>query len=153
MSALFIALFIASPAEMRDAPRDPPSLARIAPETEPGQPLAISGTVYAPDGQTPAPGVIVYAYHTDANGLYRPDKRRDLPPRLRGWARTDAHGRFEFRTIRPAPYPGREVPAHVHFQLWGAGYPRQWTEDLHTDTCDGGRCTFDIRLRAISNFK
>jgi hypothetical protein len=22
------------------------------------------------------------------------------------------------------------IPAHVHFNLWGAGYPVQWTEEL-----------------------
>jgi protocatechuate 3,4-dioxygenase beta subunit len=29
--------------------------------------------------------------------------------------RTDERGRYEFRSIRPAPYPGGGVPAHVHY--------------------------------------
>ena len=28
-------------------------------------------------------------------------------------------GEFEFRTIRPAPYPGRTVPAHIHIYVDG----------------------------------
>ncbi len=50
--------------------------------------------------------------------------------RLHGWALTDAEGRFEFTTIRPAPYPGRTIPAHVHLSVEGAGVPRQWTDEL-----------------------
>jgi protocatechuate 3,4-dioxygenase beta subunit len=56
----------------------------------------------------------VLAYHADRQGLYN---RRDSPtrvPRLRGVAVTDEHGRFEFRTVRPAAYPDGSEPAHVH---------------------------------------
>lgn len=118
--------------DVTDAPPSPPSVARIAPSGEAGVPIAISGSVVAPDGSTPVPGVIVYCYHTDANGYYRPtaagnDAGEDHP-RLRGWARTDGSGHFSFLTIMPAPYPHRNVPAHVHVHAWGAGYPRQWFE-------------------------
>jgi protocatechuate 3,4-dioxygenase beta subunit len=101
----------------------------IAPSGEPGQSLRIFGQVFAPDGITPAAGVIVYAYQTDAEGHYQNDPTTHIA-RLHGWAKTDEHGRFEFVTIRPAPYPNRQVPAHVHFHVWGAGYPLQWTKDL-----------------------
>ena len=50
--------------------------------------------------------------------------------------KTDATGRFELRTIHPGCYPGMRVPAHVHFVLWGGGYPLQWTEELKFE---GGR--------------
>jgi protocatechuate 3,4-dioxygenase beta subunit len=40
---------------------------------------------------------------------------------LRGWARTDAEGRFEFRTTRPGAYPSRNIPAHVHFTVFLGG--------------------------------
>ena len=44
--------------------------------------------------------------------------------------KTDADGRFELRTILPGSYPGMHVPAHIHFSLWGAGYPLQWVDEL-----------------------
>lgn len=107
---------------------DAPARITIPAPGEPGEPLIVSGQVFQPDGKTLAPGVVVYVYHTDAKGLYSP--QRGAPPRLRGWMKTDARGRYEYRTIHPAPYPGHEIPAHVHTQLWGGGWPAQWNEDL-----------------------
>src|SRR5688572_30535194 len=87
--------------------------AAAIPAGEPGQPLVVSGVVYAADGTTPRPGVVVYAYQTDARGLYTPDGRPGVP-RLHAWMRTDERGRYELRTIRPASYPGQNIAAHVH---------------------------------------
>ena len=112
-------------------PMPPPtvsSMGVIAGPHEPGARMVISGEVFAPDGVTPVGGAFVYAYQTDATGEYRNDANGVA--RLHGFARTDANGRFEFQTIRPAPYPNRGIPAHVHFHIWGAGYPLQWTEEL-----------------------
>ena len=100
----------------------------LVPPGEPGVPLRVAGQVVRPDGVTPAPGVVLYLHQTGADGLYA--RAAGEPPRLRGWLRTDAEGRYEYLTIRPAPYPSRTVPAHVHTQLWGAGVPRQWNHDL-----------------------
>lgn len=91
---------------------------RIAPEGEPGTPLIIRGRLLGEDGRSALAGAVVFAYHTDGDGLY---DRRGTPAhswRLRGWARTDPEGRFEFRSIRPAPYPSRGIPAHVHFTIF-----------------------------------
>jgi protocatechuate 3,4-dioxygenase beta subunit len=121
-----------STSDIADAPASLSNVARIAPSDEPGVPIVITGTVVASDGATPVAGIIVYGYHTDASGYYRRtntgnDGGEDHP-RLRGWARTDGSGRFSFLTIMPAPYPHRNVPAHVHIHVWGSGYPRQWFE-------------------------
>ena len=92
--------------------------ARIAPESEPGPPLVIHGRAFQPDGRTPLANTIVFAYHTDQEGLYN---QRGTPPhswRLRGWAKTDSTGRFEFRTMRPGSYPGIRNPAHIHFTVF-----------------------------------
>lgn len=114
------------PPEVAAAPANPASTGRIAGPNEPGTPLVVSGTVVGPDGK-PVAGVVVYAYHTDANGCYVPGCRfGESQPRLRGWTKTDAHGHFEFTTIKPAPYPHRNVPSHIHVTAWGAGFPRQW---------------------------
>lgn len=91
--------------------------ARIAPEGEPGTPLVIHGQVRNAAGQ-PVEGAIVFAYHTDNTGLYDRPGTAAHSWRLRGWARTGADGRFEFRTIRPAAYPSRQIPAHVHMNVY-----------------------------------
>lgn len=93
------------------------STARIAPSTEPGDPLIIRGRLLNTDG-SPAANAIVFAYHTDRRGLY--DRRENGPHswRLRGWARTDADGRFTFETIRPGSYPNTNNPPHVHFTAY-----------------------------------
>jgi protocatechuate 3,4-dioxygenase beta subunit len=110
-------------------PADTKWTATTVPASEPGDPLVVSGRVFAPDGQHTVAGVIVYAYNTDKDGYYSPDGKVGHP-RLKGYMKTDAEGRFELRTIRPGRYPGMHIPAHVHFNLWGAGYPAQWTEEL-----------------------
>jgi protocatechuate 3,4-dioxygenase beta subunit len=124
VAAAAVALLHASPdprfvqmweAAQRLRPATLVSVARIAPGREPGTPLVITGVVLDTTGR-PAAGVEVFAYHTDATGRYAAAGAAD-PWRLKGWAVTDAQGRFEFRTIRPAPYPGRDVPAHVHATL------------------------------------
>lgn len=96
---------------------------------EPGPRLRVRGTVYRPDGVTVAAGVIVYAYQTDAKGHYARLPART--PRIRGWVRTDADGRFELLTIRPGNYPNRSTEAHIHTELWGADVPPQWGPDLN----------------------
>jgi protocatechuate 3,4-dioxygenase, beta subunit len=109
----------------RERPRVLTSSGRIAPASEPGTPLVIHGRVYRQDGRTPAPGIIVFAYHTDATGHYDVASAGPHSWRLKGWVETDADGRFEFATIRPAPYPNRRTAAHVHLTVEGPGVPRQ----------------------------
>src|SRR5690242_1380887 len=99
-------------------PANVSSVGVLADAREPGQRLEISGQVFAPDGTTPVPNVIVYAYQTDATGEYHNDPQTRVA-RLHGWAKTDAQGRYAFHTIKPAPYPGRSIAAHVHIHVWG----------------------------------
>ena len=113
-------------------PRPPgnlPSSATIIPADEPGEPLLIEGQVFAPDGVTPIADIDVHTYNTDAQGHYAANGNF-YPPRLQGWVKTDAQGRFQIRTIRPGHYPGMHIPAHVHFGLWGAGFPFQYADEL-----------------------
>ena len=84
----------------------------------PGTSLQISGRVFKADGKTPAPGVVLYIYHTDHTGIY-PVKGDEKGwgrrhGYLRGWIKTNANGEYIFLTKRPAPYPGRRDPAHIH---------------------------------------
>ena len=88
----------------------------IVSDKEPGEPLIVSGTIYAPDGKKPLEGITLYVYQTDATGMYSTsggggDNRNT---RIHGVMRTGADGRYEFRTIRPASYPGTRISAHIH---------------------------------------
>jgi protocatechuate 3,4-dioxygenase beta subunit len=102
----------------------------IAVESEPGSRMVVSGQVFRPDDTTPAAGIIMYAYHTDARGIYNEQRSFSVPPRLQGWLKTDGQGRYEYSTIRPAQYPNQSIAAHVHYQFWGPGVPPQFAEEL-----------------------
>ena len=101
--------------------------------TEPGEPLIISGTIYAPDGHTPLEGMALWVYHTDATGHYSPLRESggdNRNTRLHGLMQTNREGRYEFRTIKPAPYPGHTNPAHIHAYVSGPGYPEYWIDEF-----------------------
>lgn len=112
----------------RARPTSIASVARIAPANELGTPLVVHGRVFGQDGK-PAVGVVVFAYQTDATGVYNVGNARGW--RLRGWARSDAQGRFEFRTIRPGSYPGSRNPSHIHITIDGPRLPRRWAEEVN----------------------
>lgn len=107
--------------------RDAPWSARIAEPTEGDERLILSGTVFGRDNQ-PRQGVTVYAYQTDRRGLYR--YMPWDPPRLRGWTQTDALGRYEFHTIKPASYPWGGTPAHIHMTVAVPGKAEWWIPQL-----------------------
>jgi len=120
-------------------PENLTSRARIAPIGEPGEPLIVTGRAFGADGK-PRPGVIVYAYHTNAQGIYP----ASTPPRsmlsnfhgqLRGWAKTDARGRYTFETIRPGGYPNERNPTegepqHIHMHVIERGCATYWIDEL-----------------------
>jgi protocatechuate 3,4-dioxygenase beta subunit len=103
------------------------SRARIAPADEPGVPMVIEGRVTSAGG-APAPAIVIYAYHTDRSGIYPPGVNRH--GRLRGWAVTDAQGRYRFDTIRPGAYPARDVPEHVHMHVIEPGVGTYYIDNL-----------------------
>lgn len=104
------------------------SVATFVPADEPGTRLIVSGRVFDHTGTRGVPGVTLYAYHTDAKGDYG----AIIPgqSRLKGTVVTDSEGRFEWRTIRPMPYPGGGNPAHIHIKATGGGYREQWVDEL-----------------------
>jgi protocatechuate 3,4-dioxygenase beta subunit len=100
----------------------------IPPENEPGEPLIITGHVFKADGKTPAEGMVLWIYHTDRTGYYN-EKDDASHPRLNGWMKIGADGKYEFRTIRPGAYPHRTTPAHIHAHLYGPGFSERSIED------------------------
>ena len=117
---------------------EPPCVMPQRPD-EPGEPLVFSGTVKTPDGK-PIVGALLDVWHSDATvpGTYSNIHPGQPAFNLRGRLQTDEQGRFELRTIRPAPYripdqgpTGRLLnalgrhswrPAHVHVKLTADGY-------------------------------
>jgi protocatechuate 3,4-dioxygenase beta subunit len=105
---------------------------------ETGQKLVVSGTVFQIDGKTPAQNVIVYYHHTDNDGYYSP--RNDKPENqtrhghIRGWVKTDENGKYTVYTIRPAPYPNEEFPAHIHLIIKEPDIANEyWVNDIVFD--------------------
>jgi protocatechuate 3,4-dioxygenase beta subunit len=95
-----------------------------------GEKLKITGTIYKPDGRTPASGVILYYYHTDERGYY--PNHNDLNPQvvrhgyIRGWVKTSADGQYTIYTVRPAPYPNTDMPAHIHPAIKEPGIDKEY---------------------------
>jgi protocatechuate 3,4-dioxygenase beta subunit len=113
-------------------PEQMSSVGRIASATEPGIPMVVEGQVVQPDGRTPAHAVVVHAYHRDHHGFdFGPNDRALTTWRLQGWVRTDAQGRFEFRTIRPAPDHMGRAGAHIHFTVESRTLGRQWAPTVY----------------------
>jgi protocatechuate 3,4-dioxygenase, beta subunit len=126
------------------AEKNAPSKITITAKDEPGERLIVTGQVFGPDGKTPLPGVSVYVFHTDAKGLYTPGPENDnRNSRLRGYMRTDAQGRYEYSTIRPASYPNTRVMAHIHYVVNAPGYKERVFEIVFE-----GDPFIDDRIRA-----
>jgi protocatechuate 3,4-dioxygenase, beta subunit len=115
------------------AEKNAPAKVTIAAKNEPGERLVVSGKVYREDGKTPLAGASLYVYHTDNRGYYSSETNDDnRNPRLRGYLRTDAQGRYEFDTIKPAHYPNNRIPAHIHYVVSAEGYRERVFEIVFT---------------------
>ena len=104
---------------------------------EPGPKLEVSGTIFKKDGKTPAADVILYIYHTDQKGEYSQKgnetgwgKRHGY---IRGWIKTNADGKYKFYTLRPAAYPGRKNPEHIHPVIKEPGVKEYWIDEYLFD--------------------
>jgi protocatechuate 3,4-dioxygenase beta subunit len=102
-----------------------PSKIKMVAHSEPGERMIISGTIYLPDGKTPAKNAILSVWHTDSKGFYIAGGggAGEEHPRIHGRMKTGADGKYEFQTIRPAPYPNNSVPAHVHGHISASNFP------------------------------
>jgi len=112
------------------APQDVSSTATIVSKDEPGEQLVITGTVYRSDKKTPYERLVLYFYQTDATGVYNKTNGSWKEPRLRGWVKTDAKGRYEIHTVRPGSYPGSRNPAHIHVIISLPGEKARWLDDF-----------------------
>lgn len=102
--------------------------------TESHNKLKVSGTVYKNDGQTPAPGVIIYLHQTNEKGIY-PNQKGDTGWARRhgyhrGWVKTGADGVYTFYTLRPGSYPNRDLPEHIHLYIKEPGKTAYYIDDI-----------------------
>ena len=103
----------------------------------PGQKIEISGIIYKADGKTPAPGVVLYIYHTNQKGLYTAgDNATGWAKRhgaIRGWVKTNQEGFYKFYTLIPASYPTGNNPKHIHPTIKEPGFTEYWIDDFVFD--------------------
>ena len=116
--------------------------------------IAAYGRVTANDG-TPVANALIQVWQTNEHGLYDLQTHGLEGTDLRANFRTDADGRYWFRTVRPLGYsipmdgPVGEMvkaqmrhgfrPSHIHFLIGGEGYRELVTalyfgDDVHIDS-------------------
>ena len=102
-----------------------PAKIRMVTDSEPGERMSISGIIYLPDGKTPVKDAILSVWHTDSKGFYIAGGggAGELHPRIHGRMKTGSDGKYEFQTIRPAPYPNNSAPAHIHAHISAPDFP------------------------------
>lgn len=138
---------------------DTPNGGSIVRSPTEGPELFASCRIVDPAG-APLPGVTVDIWHSAPTGFYENQDPSQAPMNLRGVFRTDADGRFWFRSTKPAGYPvptdgpvgdllraqNRHPyrPAHLHILAYTAGYKTLITqvfvdddENLDTDVVFG----------------
>ena len=110
-----------------------PFRSRLAGPDEPGDRLALTGTVFSSDCRTPLPGALIEVWQANHAGLYDTNKPGNFTEattfHLRGMLYTNEKGEYEIETIVPGRYPvppnlpglekyaGLTRPAHIHFRV------------------------------------
>jgi catechol 1,2-dioxygenase len=121
--------------------------ARLDDGTDPGETLVMRGRVLAEDG-TPLKDAVVEVWHANHLGNYSYFDKSQPAFNLRRSIRTDAEGRYSFRSVVPVGYSvppagktqqlldqlGRHGhrPAHIHFFVSAAGC-RKLTTQINID--------------------
>jgi protocatechuate 3,4-dioxygenase, beta subunit len=95
-------------------------------------------TVFKADGKTPAPGVVLYIYHTNRQGLYGVTNKKaggweKRHGSTRGWVKTGEKGEYTFYTIRPAAYPNSKAPQHIHPVVKEPGISEYYVDEFLFD--------------------
>ena len=97
----------------------------IAPPWESGEPLVITGRVVDGD-RKPITKRKLRAWQTNAKGLYNEPGNGRQEPTLAGLQWTEDDGGYRWETVKPAAYPSRTQPGHVHMELEREGEEPFW---------------------------
>ncbi|WP_138466251.1 protocatechuate 3,4-dioxygenase subunit beta [Poseidonocella sp. HB161398] len=105
-----------------------------------GERIIVHGRVQDERGRGVA-GTLVEFWQANAGGRYRHKKDTylaPLDPNFGGCGRaiTDADGYYQFRTIKPGPYPWPNGvndwrPSHIHFSIFGAGFAQRLITQMY----------------------
>ncbi len=145
-----------------------PSGASLVRSDTPGSALTVEVRVEDREGR-PIEGADADVWHSSPKGLYENQDPTQAEMNLRGRFRTDAEGRFRFKSVKPAGYPipingpvGELVratrrhnyrPAHLHFLIYKPGFKTMISQvyvpdDEHLET----DVQFGVTRALIGNF-
>jgi catechol 1,2-dioxygenase len=110
-----------------------PFRSRLAEAGEPGERIAVTGTVLSADCRTPVPGALIEVWQANHAGVYDTNKPGNVTEvtsfHMRGMMYTNDRGQYEIETVMPGRYPvppnlpglekyaGLTRPAHIHFRV------------------------------------
>lgn len=149
-----------------DGARELPMGANLA-EGVAGEPTVVSGRVIS--GDSGLSGAVLDVWQAAPNGFYEGQDTAIPEGSLRGRFRTDAEGRYRFRTVKPASYPvpmdgpvgkmlqatSRQAyrPAHIHFIISAPGHKPLTTElFVEGDACLDADPVFGVRESLVVPF-
>jgi protocatechuate 3,4-dioxygenase beta subunit len=105
-----------------------------------GPRIIVQGQVRDQFGR-PVPHTLIEVWQANAGGRYRHKKEgylAPLDPNFGGCGRcmTDENGFYEFRSLRPGPYPWPNGPddwrpAHIHFSLFGHSFAQRLITQMY----------------------
>jgi protocatechuate 3,4-dioxygenase alpha subunit len=126
-------------------------LTRFEGKTARGQHIILTGRMVE-EGNVPAGNAILEIWQADGNGVFRHplDARcSEADPGFYGWgrARTNADGRYSFRTVMPGSYGGR--CAHVNLMVLAIGLTRRLATTVFFG--DSSREVDDPVLRCVTD--
>lgn len=133
-----------------------------------GDPCIVRGRVLTPKGE-PIKGALLDIWQTAPNGMYEGQDKNQPAFNLRGKIRSNAEGRYEFRTVVPVCYPipddgpvgkllkatGRHPfrPAHIHFIVSAKGYEPVVTQVFaDTDAYIKSDAVFGVKDSLVVHF-
>jgi protocatechuate 3,4-dioxygenase beta subunit len=136
-----------------------------------GTVLHLQGRILNLSGGPVPRGTVVEIWQCDSQGLYdhprQPGReRRDVAFQGYGAARTDADGRYRFRTLTPVAYPGRTPHIHLKVetpetrrlttQFYLAGDPRNESDGVWRQAVRGNprdRAMIEMRLEPANGLE